>query len=642
MYISQFKVANFKLFQDVEIHFNPTVNIITGVNNSGKTTLLQALSLWHECFIRLIRVAGRTTANYRKNDWVLGNTQEKYFPFDRINSVLSPNFEDIFFQRDPKQKITLGATITQDQREIEICFQISSSSQNYVIELVGFRDFNFGYFNEFFQNLPTPFGFFYTSPTATIRQSERFSTVPQVTESIINRESASVIRNRLYLLYRSLNSALFSEFLETLSFVLYDGQQQIAITNHSDIQKHSTVIFTFKHHEREVQKDIALLGSGTLQIIEILLNLYKSESKDLTLILLDEPDSHIHRGIQSRLLTVLTRFSTENQIFLTTHNEALIRSASPADLFHLDGAATGEYTSLNINLVDVSPRFSGIYPSPVNPVISALGGNVNGLDFVNALEADHLLLIEGADDAQAINILLKQRLGPSPKYVYWVLGGVSEVWDRIQHYKAFFPAIKNDRTLWQKSVLIIDRDFLNDHHQAGLAEQLQQRLDLKAQVWPAYTIESTLFTDLPRLARLLQKWLAGMKVNTDFQTIEQQLHSSYLGLHQQLVARYDDKKYENTAQLYRSFRDKFNALFKHKYKYIESNDIQLTTIVRNHVEQCLEIGTYYKLMTKDDVAQVIADTLQTYSLPFQPSFIDLIGLVDKSTWMAVWDFLLSL
>jgi AAA15 family ATPase/GTPase len=640
MYISQFKVANFKLFQDVEIHFNPAVNIITGVNNSGKTTLLQALSLWHECFIRLIRVAGRATTNYRKNDWVLGNTQEKYFAFDRINSVFSPNFEDIFFQRDPKQKITLGATITQDQQEIEICFQIGGFSQNYAIELVGFRDFNFGYFNEFFQNLPTPFGFFYTSPTATIQQSERFSTVPQITESIVNRESASVIRNRLYLLYRSLNSALFSEFLETLSFVLYNGQQQIAIANHSDIQKHSTVIFTFKHQDREVEKDIALLGSGTLQIIEILLNLYKSESKDLTLILLDEPDSHIHRDIQGRLLTVLTRFSTDNQIFLTTHNEALIRSATPADLFHLDGAATGKYTSLNINLVDVNPRFSGIYPSPVNPVISALGGNVNGLDFVNALEADRLLLVEGVDDAQAIDILLKQRLGPSPRYVYWVLGGVSEVWDRIQHYKTVFSTIKNDRTLWQKSVLLIDRDFLNDPHQAALAEQFQQRLDLKAQVWSAYTIESTLFTDLPRLARLLQKWLAQMKVNADRQTLEQQLHSNYLELHQQLVERYDDKKYENTAQLYRNFRDKSNALFK--YKYVDSNDIQLTTIVRNHVEQCLENGTYYKLMTKDDVAQVITDTLHTYNLPNRPSFIDLIGLVDKSTWLAAWDFLLSL
>jgi AAA15 family ATPase/GTPase len=86
MHISRFKVKNFKLFQDIEVVFNPTLNIFTGVNNSGKTTLLQALSLWHECFTKLIRKALRATGNYRRNDYILGTTQDKYF--DQINSKL--------------------------------------------------------------------------------------------------------------------------------------------------------------------------------------------------------------------------------------------------------------------------------------------------------------------------------------------------------------------------------------------------------------------------------------------------------------------------------------------------------------------------------------------------------------------------
>jgi AAA15 family ATPase/GTPase len=640
MYISRFKVANFKLFQDIEINFNQKVNIITGVNNSGKTTLLQALSLWHECFIRLIRVAGRSSKNYRKNDYILGNTQEKYFAFDRINSVLSPNFEDIFFQRDSKQKISLGAVISDGSEEIEICFQIGGSGQNYVIELVGFRDFDFGYFNNFFKNIPWPFGFFYTSPSATIRQMERFSTIPQVTDSIINRDSASVIRNRLYLLYRSANSALFPEFLENLSFVLYNKQQKIAITTPSDIQKHSTVIFTFKHHEREVEKDIALLGSGTLQVIEILLNLHDSETKDLKLILLDEPDSHIHREIQGRLLEVLTKFSVDNQIFLTTHNEALIRSAELGHLFHLDGAAMGKYSSLHSSLGDVNPHFSGIYPSRVNPIISALGGSVDGLDFLNAIEADKLILVEGADDAKAIDILLKQRIGPRKKYVYWVLGGISKVFDQLPHYQTVFSAVKNDQTLWQKSVLILDRDFLNDLHQRGLEEPFQRRMDLRAVVWSAYTFESTLLTDLSKLAQLLQQWLLGMTLTVDRQELEHQLKASYLNFHRELTERYDDRKYEETAQLYRNFRDKSAVLFREKY--VTSNDIQLATIVRNHVDDCLKTQTYFKLMNKDDVEKVIGNTLQSYDLERQPNFMDLVGLVDKSTWFDEWNFLLTL
>ena len=640
MYILNFKIVNFKLFRNIEIDFNPSISIITGVNNAGKTTVLQALSLWHECFITLIRKAGTTRPNYKKNDYILGNTQEKYFSFNQINSVLSPNFEDVFYQRDVKNKIQLSATISREEQEIEICFQIGSSGQNYVIELINFRDFNFDKFNNYFLNFPSPFGFFYTSPSAVIQQTEKFITFPQVAEFIINRDSASVIRNRLYLLYRSTNSSLFTDFLENLSFILYNNQKRINISTTSDLQKNSTVVFTFKDNLLDSEKDIALLGSGTIQIIEILLNLHNSEPKDLNLILLDEPDSHIHREIQGRLLQVLTRFSSGNQIFLTTHNEALIRSADPSQLFHLDGNPTGHYQSLNINLRDVSPRFSGIYPSQVNPIISALGGVVNGLDFLNAIEADNLILVEGADDAKAIAILQKQRIGVRKKYVYWVLGSVSEVFERISHYKTVFSAIKNNQTLWEKSVLIIDRDFLNDEHQSGLAEQFKTRMNLKAKVWSAYTLESTLFTDITKLSQLLKKWLTSKNINSDVTNIENDLQIAYSGLTQILKERYNDQKYEVTAQNYRNFKNKVSNLFGDKY--FTKNDIQITTIVRNHIDNCVTSGNFFKLMTKDDVAQVICAALETYGTDLKPDFIELIELVDKSTWFEEWDFLNSI
>ena len=640
MYILNFKIVNFKLFRNIEIDFNPSISIITGVNNAGKTTVLQALSLWHECFITLIRKAGTTRPNYKKNDYILGNTQEKYFSFNQINSVLSPNFEDVFYQRDVKNKIQLSATISREEQEIEICFQIGSSGQNYVIELINFRDFNFDKFNNYFLNFPSPFGFFYTSPSAVIQQTEKFITFPQVAEFIINRDSASVIRNRLYLLYRSTNSSLFTDFLENLSFILYNNQKRINISTTSDLQKNSTVVFTFKDNLLDSEKDIALLGSGTIQIIEILLNLHNSEPKDLNLILLDEPDSHIHREIQGRLLQVLTRFSSGNQIFLTTHNEALIRSADPSQLFHLDGNPTGHYQSLNINLRDVSPRFSGIYPSQVNPIISALGGVVNGLDFLNAIEADNLILVEGADDAKAIAILQKQRIGVRKKYVYWVLGSVSEVFERISHYKTVFSAIKNNQTLWEKSVLIIDRDFLNDEHQSGLAEQFKTRMNLKAKVWSAYTLESTLFTDITKLSQLLKKWLTSKNINSDVTNIENNLQIAYSELTQILKDRYNDQKYEVTAQNYRNFRNKVSNLFGDKY--FTKNDIQITTIVRNHIDNCITSGNFFKLMTKDDVAQVICAALENYGTDLKPDFLELIELVDKSTWFDEWDFLNSI
>ncbi|WP_168643052.1 ATP-dependent endonuclease [Dolichospermum sp. UHCC 0259] len=557
---------------------------------------------------------------------------------------MSPNFEDIFYQRDKNNKIELSATLVNDNEEITICFKISSSGRNYVIELLDFGSYDFNKFNNFLQNLPSPFSFYYTSPSSAIRQIERFVTIPQIQESIINRDSSSVIRNRLYQLYNSSDPSLFSNFLETLSFILYNRNQNMNISTVSQIQKDVTVLFNFKHNEIDIEKDIALLGSGSLQIIEILLNLYHPSSiqKDLNLILLDEPDSHIHREIQSRLLKILVQFSEKNQIFITTHNEALIRSANLSNLFHLDGQPTGIYKNINSNnLIAVTSRFYGIYPSQVNPVISALG-TVSGLDFLNAIESDTLIFVEGADDAQVIDILLKQNISNHKKYVYWVLGGVSEVSERISHYKTVFSEVKNNQTLWQKSVLIIDRDFLIDIHQFGLTNEFQNRINLKSHIWSAYTFESTLFTDISKLARLLNKWLFKKGVNVDINILENELQTNYLNCQPMLATRYNDKKYEDVAFWYRNLQIKLNIVLDNKY--MKANDQQLNTNVSQHVNNCFMNNDLFKLMTKDDVETVISATLQPHGVSFdvKTEFIELIEQIDRSLWFDEWNFLNSI
>ena len=105
-----------------------------------------------------------------------------------------------------------------------------------------------------------------------------------------------------------------------------------------------------------------MLGSGTIQIIEILLHVFESKT-DLNLILLDEPDSHIHRDIQKRLLNQLRE--SDVQVFLTTHNESLIRSADPKNIFFIDEtvADDSERVFIPIGETPLAPRRSGISSS---------------------------------------------------------------------------------------------------------------------------------------------------------------------------------------------------------------------------------------------------------------------------------------
>ena len=651
MHIQTIQIKNFKAFQDVTINLNSDVNIFTGKNNSGKTTILEAVALWHECFNKLVRQARRATENYKKGDYILGNTQEKYFPFNEINSVRSPNFEDIFYQQQKNDKVEIIAKLKHEEVDLEIGFEIGSSGLNYVIVLMNYSTYNFTKFNDSFVQFPSPIGLYYASPVSTIRQQERFVTNPQILEAIQIRESASILQNRLYSLYRNTkNLSLYQSFLSDLSYIIFDNQQAIEFYINSNIQKNTRVIVDFRIHPRDTEKDISLLGSGTLQIIEILLNLYSHEQNtDFNLILLDEPDSHIHYDIQKRLLIILTKFSQQrNQLLITTHNEALIRSSELSHLFHLENAANHVYHSLNnTEIQNLDPRFKGIYPMATNPIISSLG-NTNGLDFINAIEADRLIFVEGQDDARAIYLLLQKGVSPrnTKKYVFWVLNGISHVFKEILSYKTVFSAIKNNKTLWEKSFLIIDRDFLSDEHCQTIKEQMQEKLGLESYITEAYTLEATLLTDLNKLGRLLTKWVSNTySQNIDQSNLINSLESAYQSILQNLQTNYldNDKWIEEATYRYRTVRDDLNIIFP-KSKIIPFNDVQLTVFYRDYLKKGINNQEFFKITRKPEVSKIINESLQPYDITFdlEEDFMDLLQMIDKSTWFDAWDFLLGL
>jgi AAA15 family ATPase/GTPase len=642
MFIKKFQIQNFKSFQDITIHFNQDVNILTGRNNAGKTTILEALSLWHECFQKLLTQAKRGQKNYRKDDWVLGPTSNRYFAFDQINSVRSPNFEDIFHDCQRKNKIKLGVTFQGiDKTNLDIRLNIGESGNNYIIELERFTTFDFIKFNSFFPGLPSPFSIYYASPIATIAATEDYATAPQIEKACMIQKSGSVLRNRLFQI--SQFPVIFDLFQRDLAYILFNNEKNISFEIIFNEARDTRIIIKYKIGLSEKFKDIALLGSGTLQLVEILLNFYQAESqsKDFRLIMLDEPDSYIHRDIQKRLVEIVTRFAQNTQVIISTHNESLIRSVPIEQIFHLDGKSQGEYIPINRKEIEkLQPHFTGIYPSLINPVIRSIG-EITGLDFINAIECDRLIFVEGEDDARVLNILLKQQVGISKRYMFWVLGGISEVFENILAYKTVFSSIKNGKTLWQKSCLVIDKDYLNHEHQAAITAKFKEKHQLDVFSCNAYTFESTVFENLEYLSSLITQWIKS-KTNKRVERSEifTALQIEYANVGQRLTDRYSDTFIEKEAQRYRNIREKTNTLFG-KSSIIKQNDIELTTLVRNNLKSTLQTQNYYWLMQKDEVTLVINSIVQKYGLNFvcETEFVEIIKAVTKSTWMTQWDFL---
>ena len=647
MYIKLLKIKDFKSIHSLEVHLDRKFSILTGVNNSGKTTILEALALWSECFEKLLHVAMRSvTGKYHKGDYILGPINNKYFNFDEINSVRCPDFEDIFRDRNAKQAVTIEATVVAEEKALElpIGFTISNSTNTrYVISLLDEKNFDYSRFNALFTYLNNGgVSAYFASPVASIEQREDFVTEPILMDAIRQRHSYQFIRNRIYKLY---HSPVFKQFQNDLSFVLYGtaSAAHIVLNSQSDINRDKRVVITYNIGRETVEKDLALLGSGTLQVIEILLDIYHQtdERRDLNLVLLDEPDSHIHRDIQERLIQILSRSATANQVVITTHNESLIRSAKPANLFHIDGTGSGVVRCLykkdlpKLN----SPHFTGPYPDLSTPVIRSINSTSNGLDFISAIEADKIVFVEGDDDARILYKLFNNNIAnKNTKLMFWVLGGISKMLDKVDMYKTFFSEIKNMRTLWSKSLLVFDKDYLSDAHLDILQKALKEKKKLPNFTYKLYTQETVLLTDLHLLALLLNASFEKLK-GKSLAEVESALQTAVRNQEAQIRMRFL-KKHED--QSFISFYT--NAYLKKFNTYFEAN------VKINEIDISVHLRDYYaaqptvNLANKEDVIDVINNAFTSLAIGEQVDegvFYKLVQNSSSATMYPQWNDLVA-
>lgn len=648
MYISSLAVKNFKRFEDVRFHFDPQLNVLTGENNSGKTTALEALALWGECFLHLLWPAKRAdpAQKLRVGDLRLGSSQPTYLASTEIRSVRNSG-ASIFHRLDTGVVIELEAVITAPEHAsiaLTVAFTIRSARGGlYDLYFKQHGAFNYEDFNLLFRARPEPLSVIFAAPVAALLFQEEFKGLPKIRRHVRSRESVLALRNRLYQL--SKRPAAFADFTRQVSEILCGEPSCFMLefigNENTDVDIQVNVAVGRGEHQ---MRDIALLGSGALQILEILLALY-SERHDLNLILLDEPDSHIYRDIQRRLLDAL-RGAPGCQVFLTTHNESLIRHSRPQQVFHLGPDGRGDIHPI----VRDWPRGvrSGLQPSPYRKVLQALGSET-ALDFVNALAADKLVLVEGEDDARHIHAIADlQRITSEPFHgMYWAFGGIIPILQNVPAYRSIFSGIRNGVSLWDKSILIVDRDYLTDEMRDSLTAELTAELKIPVYIWESYTLEATLLREEGKLADLLLHVLqdrTGRRV--DVATVRQQLHDQLAAHVQRWISRLsvpDDPDWS-------AFKIKVHNALADRRKWIEHTikgskalklpDAALQPTFERYARSWLEQGRLDHLATKDEVLEILDAVGAHHGVTFS-SDLDWFEKIVRaagvpSTWPAQW------
>jgi ABC-type cobalamin/Fe3+-siderophores transport system ATPase subunit len=647
MHIQRIKIVRFKSFEEVTFDFNPKVNLLTGVNNAGKTTVLEAVALWHECYTKLVGMAGKAVkGKYQAKEYKLGDTTADYVPYQEIISVRSPHYEDIFYNlnTDPEQFVLLCATLADDEgRSLSIDFSIrAANGQNYLIKHSNYQDFDFRLFNDrtFLNDPLSSIQLAYASPVAFLSPTEEKHLPAKVRYLKQSRSSVAVLRNRLEMLRNRQNGDLESLW-DDLSGVLNDRRSQVEMKFVSN-DLYSKVSIRVGG---EPYKDISLLGSGTLQVIEILLSFYE-DKRDLNIILLDEPDSHLHHAIQRRLLQTLSKFSVNSQIFLTSHNEALIRAAEPEWVFHLEAQPTAHYHPIVQSPLPGIKK--GLQPNAVSPVVRDLTGS-NSLDFVHALEADKLLLVEGEDDAARFQKLLSLKINGSTRYAFWAMRGVDAVFSQIGMVRDIFSIIRNRQTLWEKAVLIMDKDDMTDEHRSRLMQGFSQKVGIKTIVWPSYNFESTLLSDLDKLAGLLRVYVEKNNPNAaalSTEAVRSALQREAATALEELKLLYTNEHELNS--IYGCLVSRRQRLASKDLK-VEVSDVfevdrDLKIKLKAYYESCFNIENMHKICRKPHFEQILNSVLAQWGMDFniESDFDPLFQNVNTTLWWGAWDSILAL
>lgn len=364
MFISKIRVLNYKSFRDSEwMEFQAGINIITGQNSSGKTALLEALTLEfndipHKSLNALPTLSSRPKqesqvhfclhlAKQECEDILDKNTSQIFIPFpstikfeeaiELFQSWLDKTEERVISTCVSGQ-LNMFSDIPSKEPSMGLYEVAPSSSGNYNHILTSFdangrlipsggssgRSLSGNYFNTFLK--------------ATQKRIYRFLAERLNVGSCGRSYNSELLTNASNLpevlgMLQGNNPELFKLFNHYVS-IIFPQIKQISISPGQNIEIKVWHIDPLTMRE-DLSFPLSACGTGIGQVLSILFVVLTANHPRI--IIIDEPQSFLHPGAAKKLIEILKELGKdrrfqEHQYIISTHSPTIIAAAEPATI----------------------------------------------------------------------------------------------------------------------------------------------------------------------------------------------------------------------------------------------------------------------------------------------------------------------
>lgn len=327
------QIQKFKKIDEATITLAP-INIFIGANNSGKSSFIQGIQF---------AVSSCQTLKLKGSSW--SRTALRTLSLDSSEYLYTPtkNIEYLYHGR----KLT-GAKTRDAQKSIEFIF---SDTHNASLSISKGKNGGFTTklqgkeLGELLCDINSPYCV-YIPGLAGIPIHEKYEVPIAVKKSATRGDSNNYLRNVLLHIYKQ--EERWGQFLSSVNNIYPNTEITILF------DEHVSEFIEVKVLKENVELPLDSVGNGLLQVIQIFAYIEYFSPK---IILLDEPDAHIHPTKQKLLAEELVKKSTINtdlKVIFSTHSRYILDALEDkAQIVHFqDGKVRSNIKSSKI-LVDI-------------------------------------------------------------------------------------------------------------------------------------------------------------------------------------------------------------------------------------------------------------------------------------------------